>query len=139
MKRLVLIPIALLAVSAFAMTSFAASNKVFTVKMTGAQEVPKGSPTGKGTATITLEQSKGKGCFKETWSGIGTPTASHIHQGKKGVAGPILVPLYATPPKHSGCVKASKSLIGKIAKNPKGYYVNVHTKKFPGGALRAQL
>jgi hypothetical protein len=139
MKKLLLIPVALVVVMAFAMTSSAATNKVFTVHMTGAAETPKGSPGGKGTATITLEQSKGKVCFKESWSGIGTPTASHIHQGKKGVAGPIVVPLYATPPKHSGCVSAPKSLIGKIAKNPAGYYVNVHTQKFPAGALRAQL
>jgi hypothetical protein len=140
MKKLALIPIALLAVMAvFSVAAQGASNKVFTVKLTGRAETPKGSPTGKGTATITLEQSKGKVCFKETWSGIGTPTASHIHKGGKGVAGPILVPLFATPPKHSGCVKASKSLIGQIAKNPRGYYVNIHTKKYPGGALRGQL
>jgi CHRD domain len=137
MKKFVAIPLALVAALLLAVTAYAA-NKVITVKMTGAQETPKGSPTGKGTATITLNQSKGQVCFKMTWSGIGTPDASHIHQGKKGTAGPVVIPFFTTP-KHSGCVNASKSLIAKIAKNPSNYYVNVHTAKYPGGAIRAQL
>lgn len=137
-KKLLVISISLLAALSLAVTAVAA-NKTITVKMTGKQESPKGSPTGKGTATITLEPSKGKVCFKLTWSGIGTPTASHIHKGRKGVAGPIVIPLFATPAKHSGCVKASKSLITKIEKSPAGYYVNIHTKKYPAGALRGQL
>jgi hypothetical protein len=138
MKKFVAIPLALMAALLLAVTAYAA-NKTFTVKMTGSQETPKGSPTGKGSATITLNQSKGQVCFKLTWSGIDTPTASHIHQGKKGVAGPVVIPFFGGAPKHSGCVKASKSLIGKIAKSPSGYYVNIHTAKYPGGAIRAQL
>ena len=117
----------------------AAANKTFTVSMSGKAETPKGDPDGSGTAKITLEPSVGKVCFKITWSKIGTPTAAHIHQGKKGVAGPVVIPLFATPPKHSGCVKADKKLIGKIAKSPGSYYVNVHNTKYPAGALRAQL
>jgi len=113
-----------------------AANKTFTVSMTGAKETPKGDPNGKGTAKVTLE--KGKVCFKLTWSGIGTPIAAHIHQGKKDVAGPIVVPFFAKA-KHSGCVSAKQSLINKIAKSPSNYYVNVHTKAFPAGAIRAQL
>lgn len=138
MKRFVVIPLALVAALLLAVTAYAA-NKTITQKMTGAQETPKGSPSGKGTATITLNQTKGQVCFKLSWSGIGTPTASHIHQGKKGAAGPVVIPLFGATPKHSGCVSASKSLIGKIVKNPGGYYVNVHTAKYPGGAVRAQL
>ena len=138
MKRFVVIPLALVAALLLAVAAYAA-NKTITVKMTGAQETPKGSSSGKGSAKVTLNQSQGQVCFKLAWSGIGTPNASHIHQGKKGTAGPVVVPLFGGTPKHSGCAKASKSLIGKIAKNPGAYYVNVHTAKFPGGAIRAQL
>ena len=117
-----------------------ASNKTFTVKMTGKQETPKGDPNGSGTATLTFEPGKGKVCFKLTWSSIGAPQASHIHKGPRGKAGNVVIVLFGTPPaKHSGCVSAKKSLINAIIKSPGAYYVNVHTKAFPAGAIRGQL
>ncbi len=40
----------------------------------------------------------------------------------------------------SGCVSGvDPALIGEIIANPAGYYVNVHTTPFPGGAVRGQL
>jgi len=138
MNKLVPISLALLAALFLAVSAYAAE-KTFTVTMTGKAETPKGDPDGKGTAKTKVEASKGELCFRLTWHKIGNPVAAHIHKGKKGVSGPILIPLFAGTPKHSGCVKASKSLLGKIARHPKGYYVNVHTAKFPGGAIRAQL
>jgi hypothetical protein len=138
MKKLALISLALLAAGALAVAAYAA-DKTITVSMTGKAETPKGDPNGKGTAKITLQQSKGKVCFNLTWSGIGTPTASHIHKGKKGVAGPVVIPFFGGAAKHKGCVTAAKSLISKIEKNPAGYYVNVHNAKYPNGAVRAQL
>jgi hypothetical protein len=36
-------------------------------------------------------------------------------------------------------VKASKSLISAIEKKPGAYYVNIHTAKYPAGAIRGQL
>jgi len=139
MKKTLLTSIALSVVALLVAATALAADTTFTVKMSGKQESPKGDPDGKGTAKITLSPSRGKVCFKITWSGIGTPNAAHIHKGAKGVAGPVVIPFFATPPKHSGCVKAKKSLISAIAKHPKSYYVNVHNKKYPAGALRAQL
>jgi CHRD domain len=138
MKKLGFITLALIAAALFAVSAFAAS-KTLTTSLSGKSETPKGDPNGKGTAKITLNTSTGKVCFKLSWSGIDTPTASHIHQGKKGVAGPVVVPIFAGSGKHSGCVKADKKLVGKIAKSPGSYYVNIHTKKYPAGALRGQL
>jgi hypothetical protein len=139
MKKLVPIAFALFAMMAFTAAAVGSSNRTFTVKMTGGQESPKGDPNGNGTAKITLEDSQRKVCFSLTWHAISKPVASHIHQGKKGVSGPIVVPLFAGAPKHTGCVHASKSLIEKIKKHPGNYYVNVHTVQFPGGAIRGQL
>jgi hypothetical protein len=52
----------------------------------------------------------------------------------------VVIVLFGNPPvKHSGCRKAPKSLITAIGKNPSAYYVNVHTNKYPGGAIRGQL
>jgi hypothetical protein len=117
-----------------------ASKKTLTVRTTGKQETPKGSPSGSGTARIKLDASKGQVCFKLTWSKIKPPVAAHIHKGAKGTAGPIVVPLFTTAPaKHSGCVSASKTLVAAIIKTPRAYYVNVHTSDFPAGAIRGQL
>jgi CHRD domain len=138
MKKLGLISLAVVAAAFLAASAFAAT-KTINVSMSGKAETPKGDPNGKGTAKITLNTSTGRVCFTLTWSGIGKPVASHIHKGKKGVAGPVVIPFFGGAPKHSGCVKASKSLVAKIAKNPAGYYVNLHTAAFPAGAVRGQL
>lgn len=117
-----------------------AASKVITVKMSGKQESPKGDPDGSGTAKITLNSTKGRVCFELTWAKIGTPVAAHIHKGPKGKAGNVVVPLFGNPPaKHKGCVSAKKSLVAAILKSPAAYYVNVHTKAYPAGALRGQL
>src|SRR5436190_16244672 len=138
MKKLLLLSLALLAAGFLAASAYAAT-KTITVTMTGKNETPKGDPNGKGSAKITLNTSTGKVCFRLSWSGIGTPNASHIHKGKKGVAGPVVIPLFGGKAKHIGCVSASKKLVGQIAKSPTSYYVNVHNAAFPGGAIRAQL
>jgi hypothetical protein len=138
-KTIALLLTTVVAVAALATMAFAASKTITLKNLSGSQESPKGSPTGKGTAKITLNSTTGQVCFKLTWSGIGTPTASHIHQGAKGKAGPIVIPFFSGTPKKSACVTASKSLVGKILKTPANYYVNVHTAKYPGGAIRAQL
>jgi hypothetical protein len=141
MRKLALVP-ALAAGAAIAVggpAMAAGGDKVINVRLDGKQEVPKGAPKGSGAGKITLKPSKGQVCFSLTWKGIGTPNAAHIHKGAKGVAGPVVVPLFATPPKHSGCVSATKSVVSAIAKSPASYYVNIHTAKYPAGALRGQL
>jgi hypothetical protein len=138
MNKLIPISIALLAGLFLAVSAFAAT-KTFTVSMSGKAETPKGDPDGKGTAKVTLNSSTGRVCFNLTWSRIGNPVAAHIHKGKKGVAGPVVIPFFGGTAKHTGCVKASKKLVGQIIKSPASYYVNVHTQAFPAGAVRAQL
>ena len=142
MRKTVLLPLALAAALLIATGSALAANggspKTVTVHLTGGAEVPKGSPNGSGTFRFQLIPSQGQICFSITWSKIGTPTADHIHKGGKGVSGPIVIAL-GPPVTHSGCRTAKKSLITAIQKKPSAYYVNVHTAKYPGGAIRAQL
>ncbi len=103
----------------------------------GANETPKGSPTGKGTVELYMRGAT-KVCWEFTYSGIGTPAAAHIHKGARGKAGPVVVPLGAAF-KKKGCTTASAALLRAITKTPGAYYVNVHTAEYPGGAIRGQL
>jgi hypothetical protein len=114
--------------------------------LTGAAEVPgPGDPDASGTAFITLNQGQGEVCFDLSWAGIdGTVTAAHIHVGPAGVAGDVVVPLFAGSfagtDSASGCVSGvSEQLIKAIRQDPASYYVNIHSDVFPAGAVRGQL
>ena len=71
-------------------------------------------------------------------TGFDKPTAAHIHRGRAGAAGPVVVPFGKTY-KAKGCTKAAKTTIGKVEEHPNAYYVNVHSAKYPAGAIRGQL
>jgi hypothetical protein len=117
----------------------AAATTTLHATLSGNAEVPKAG-TGSGSARLTLDTTKGQICYTITLKGVGTAMAGHIHKGGKTVAGPVAVPLFTKPTTHpKGCVTAKKSLIKAIQSKPSGYYVNVHTAKFPAGAARGQL
>jgi hypothetical protein len=126
------------ATAAAAAVGSAASSKTFSVRLTGRAETPTGDRGGRRTATITVKSS-GSVCWKFTIRRIdGKPTAAHIHKGKVGRAGAVVVP-FGTKYKAVGCTKASPAVAKKIMSSPRAYYVNVHNAKHPAGALRSQL
>ncbi len=122
-------------VPALALAAGPSSVKLET-KLSGNAEVPKGAPAGKGTADVTITGRRV--CWDFTLSGIDRPLVAHIHRARAGTAGPIVVPLGAAY-KREGCTTAGAALARAIIANPAGYYVNVHTAKFPSGAVRGQL
>ena len=95
----------------------------------GKVEVPKGDPDGRGNAEVCWEIK----AFK-----VASLVAAHIHKGRAGVAGPVVVPFGKTF-KSKGCVKAPLAVAAAIQRSPSAYYVNVHNAKYPAGALRGQL
>ncbi len=114
----------------------------FTTELSGAVEVPgPGDPDGRGTAMLRIDQQKREICFELSVTGIGAATAAHIHRGRIGQSGDIVVPLTPAPTNGSsqGCVSAEGTLAATIAGDPVGYYVNVHNADYPGGAVRGQL
>jgi hypothetical protein len=130
----------LLCIPALALAAGSAATKTFTTTMLGSNEVPKGAPNGSGKAVITLNAGTGKVCWTfSNLKGISKVNASHIHKAAKGKAGPVVVPLFSGALKTKSCVTASKSLIKAIEKSPSAYYVNIHTAKYPPGAIRGQL
>jgi CHRD domain len=126
-------------VTGSAMAAGGGTTSTATVHLTGSQE-PKGSPTGSGVFRFQLALKRDLLCFSLTWSNIDTPTAAHIHEAPKGQEGNIVVVLFGSPPVgHSGCRQVPTSLLISIGQHPSEYYVNVHTAKYPSGAIRAQL
>jgi hypothetical protein len=125
----------------------AAAGKVtlLTAGLKGSREVPgPGDPDGRGRAFVRL--GGGKACFVLEWSKISAPVAAHIHEGRAGVAGPVVV-LFFQPGTNAaslpdtldavaGCVDVDRGLAARIASNPRDFYVNIHTAEFPNGAVR---
>jgi hypothetical protein len=107
-------------------------------KLAGKYEVPKGSTTGHGIVNLELKAATGKVCWTFELVGVKSPTAAHIHKGRAGVAGPVIVPLGGAF-KTKGCASAPKKTIEAIESQPNAYYVNVHNAQYPDGAVRGQL
>jgi hypothetical protein len=115
--------------------------KTFRVALTGETENPAGDPVATGTATLRMRAGKGRVCYQVSAKNLPRAIAAHIHKGKAGVSGNVVVPL-KTPNaagKAKGCAKASKALVRSMIKRPAAYYVNVHTDEFQAGAIRGQL
>ena len=68
----------------------------------------------KGKAEVTVNTATGKVCWEFTLAKIdGKPTQAHIHLGKAGVSGNVVVPLGGSY-KRQGCTNAAKSLVKAI-------------------------
>jgi CHRD domain-containing protein len=115
---------------------------VLTAKLKGSNEVPAGDPDGSGTGTFRMIRGAALICYQLSVKDIMLPaTAAHIHVGAAGVNGNVVVPLTAPDASGSaaGCALTTRTLVAAILDNPAGYYANVHTTDFPGGAIRGQL
>jgi hypothetical protein len=118
-----------------------AGGTAFNVTLTGEAESPAGDPVGTGQATFHIRKGQGQVCYTLATTNLPTAVAAHIHRGGSSVAGPVVVPL-GTPGadgKSSGCAATSRGTVAAILRAPAGYYANVHTQEFAGGAIRGQL
>lgn len=84
-----------------------------------------------------------------------TFTGLHIHNGKIGVNGPVVISSglsgtnsVVTIPEGFGSINREVSIgatetafdfLRGLVENPENYYVNIHSTAFPGGVVRAQL
>ena len=130
-----------------------AQNQKFNAKLTGQQEVPPVQTTASGMAWFKPMQDKV--WFKLNVTDMQGVTQAHIHTGKVGENGPVVVTLYKsdTPQPMNGKL-AYGNITANLLEGPmKGKqisdlatamsngstYVNVHTEKHPNGEIRGQI
>ncbi|MFI9099917.1 CHRD domain-containing protein [Streptomyces fildesensis] len=121
----------------------------FAASLNGANEVPvaNGPAVGDkdGKAVEFLKIQGNQVSFAMKWKGIAPPTAAHIHQGAAGSNGGVKIPFFAEKLPGSvysvtGSVTVDDAkLLSDLRANPGGFYANLHTAEFPGGAVRGQL
>ncbi|SEF92558.1 CHRD domain-containing protein [Nonomuraea solani] len=120
-----------------------------TTRANGRQEVPApGTKVGDsdGSAGWLVQPEGNRVWFASSWQKIGKPVGAHIHRAPKGQNGPVVVPFFAAEkglPRSvngvAGSVTTDVATARRIWNNPKNWYVNLHTAKLPGGAVRGQL
>jgi hypothetical protein len=138
----------LVALSVLAAFAAPAAGKTFTHRLTGTAEVPgPGDADGRGSFTISVYPLRHELCYRLHWEAIASPTAAHIHRGRVGVAGDVRLTLFSQTrplPRSihtvAGCIQELPTrLLNRIQNDPTRFYVNVHNRPFPDGALRGQL
>jgi len=108
----------------------------------GRNEVTAGAPAGQALELIGIQGNTLS--YSVSWRGLGTPTEADIHAAGRGLDGPVVVPLFTTPRPAgdfaSGTVTVTDpALLAALRSDPGGFYADLHTDAFPGGAVRAQF
>jgi len=127
------------ALAAMVATPAHAAPTKLTATLTGAAETPPGKADGTGGFTVTVDPETNDFCYSLWADKIGKPTMAHVHSGAAGASGPPILTLEVTGKDNDECLAVDKEKLDPIVANPAGYYVNVHTADFPGGAVRGQL
>ncbi len=118
------------------------ASTVLIASLEGRNELTAGDPDGQALELIGIQDNSLT--YSVAWRGIGTPTAAEIHAGARGVDGPVVVPLFATPRPAGGFASGTvtvtdSTLLSALRSDPSGFYADLHTDVFPNGAARAQL
>jgi hypothetical protein len=132
-----------LVVVAFATAAQRAETYKVSAGLTAGAEVPKpkGAAGARGAFTGTYVEGKTGATlkWKLTFSHLtGKAVAAHIHGGKTGVAGPVIVPLCGPCRSgQAGTVHITKATVAALEGHRA--YVNVHTPKNAAGEIRGQI
>lgn len=128
-----------------------AQDQKFTATLSGQDEVPPTNSQATGMAEFTVMGDSVE--YTVNASNIEGVTAGHIHSGKQGTNGPVVVTLFKndspsnevsetgsiTPDKLEGPM-AGKQLTDLASAMSNGdTYVNIHTEQNPNGEIRGQI
>lgn len=128
-----------------------AQEQKFVATLSGQEEVPPTNSQATGMAEVTVTGESAE--YSVNATNIQGVTAGHIHSGKQGENGPIVVTLFKNESptnevSETGSVTADKlegPMAGKqltdlvTAMNNGTTYVNIHTEQNPNGEIRGQI
>lgn len=132
-------------------SSVFAQEQKFMAKLSGQEEVPPTDSQATGMAEFTVMGDNVE--YTVDASNIEAVTAGHIHSGKQGENGPVVVTLFTNDSptnevSETGSITADKlegPMAGKqltdlaTAMTNGETYVNVHTEQNPDGEIRGQI
>ena len=107
------------------------------VSLTGSEEVPAANTEGKGSGSFRVAED-GTISGSVTTEGV-KGTMAHIHQGAKGANGPVIVPLTKSGDTYTVPEGRKLTQAQMDALKAGNLYVNVHSDRYKGGEVRAQL
>lgn len=132
-------------VAATTLLAGGAEAQTFRASLAGGREVPTvGDPDGKGFVAVTFDGATAR--YYAWVKDIDQPTAAHIHTGRAGQSGAVLIdfaPSFQAAGAGvfvaTGSVTINAATAQGVIQDPAGFYFNVHNATFTGGALRGQL
>jgi hypothetical protein len=127
------------------LTTASAFGQTLGAVLTGSQETPPNTNPGFGNATVTFDSTRTNITVTITVANLGSPINNfHIHEQVAGASGGVVVNLILlggvfNNGTMTGTFPIAADVAQRMLQNPNGFYVNVHTNQFPGGAIRGQL
>ena len=107
------------------------------VSLSGSEQVPAANTEGKGSGSFRVAED-GTISGSVTTEGV-RGTMAHIHQAAKGQNGPVIVPLTKSGDTYSVPEGRKLTPAQLDALKAGNLYVNVHSDRYKGGEVRAQL
>ena len=109
----------------------------------GSNEVPANASPARGYSFASLDPATGEISAFAIVSGLSGPAvAGHIHVGRAGVNGPVIVPaveIFEFDGQTQLAIEGTLTPAQQDSLLAGSLYVNVHTQAFPAGEVRAQL
>jgi hypothetical protein len=114
--------------------------RVYRLVLDGKSVPHRGARTGTGHAVIAVH-ARSVVCWRFAHlHGFTGATGAEIRSAPKGKAGKVVIALSrGSHLHHQGCVRAHRAAVAAIERRPHNYYVNVRSRQYPNGAVRAQL
>jgi CHRD domain len=116
-----------------------AATEKFAATLSGDQEVPANTTTGKGKVEATLDTGTKALSYRITYSGLTGPAmAAHFHgPAAPGANAPPVVPIAHPSNPTTGKATLTDAQIADLEAGK--WYFNVHTSANPGGEIRGQI